>query len=123
MSTKLSFGRDQQGYNAFAPIPSTDKYSATLAAGGNATITLPTNVSSWIVSFSYQPGSLIWVAYNTTASAPVGATFASTQSELLPGSRKLFSLRNNGTTATTINLLNSGSGTADISVTLYADTQ
>lgn len=122
MSTKLNFGRDVQGYNAFAPPPSTDKYSATLAAGGNATITLPTNVSSWIVSFSYQPGSLIWVAYNASAAAPAGATFATTTSELLPGARVLPSLQANGTSATTINLLNGGAGSSEIGVTLYANT-
>ena len=120
MSTKLNFGRDVQGYNAFAPAPSTDKYSATLAAGGNATITLPSNVAQWVVSFSYQPGSNIWVAYNTSAAAPAGATFASTSSELLPGARILPSLQNNGTSPTTINLLNNGTGSADIGVTLYA---
>ena len=49
MTTKLNFGRDIQGYNSYAPQPSTNMYSATLAAGGNATITLPTNVPYWIV--------------------------------------------------------------------------
>ena len=120
MSTKLIFGRDVQGYNAFAPPPSADKYSATLASGGNSTITLPATSKNWIVSFSYQPGSNVWVAYNTTASAPAGATFATTSSELLPGSRMLPALQNDGVTATTINLLNNGTGTADIGVVLYA---
>lgn len=122
MSTKLNFGRDVQGYNTFAPPVSGDKYSATLAAGGNSTITLPKNAASWIVSFSYQPGSNIWVAYNTSATAPAGATFASTSSELLPGSRVLPSVQADGTTATTINLLNNGTGTADIGVILYVNT-
>jgi hypothetical protein len=122
MSIKLNFGRDQQGYNAFAPPPSGDKYSATLAAGGNSTITLPGNANSWIVSFSYQPGADIWVAYNGSASAPAGATFASTSSELLPGSRILPAFQNNGTTATTINLLNNGAGSSDVGVILYANT-
>lgn len=120
MTTKLNFGRDVQGYNSFAPNVSTDKYSATIASGGNATITLPTNASIWIVSFSYQPGSNVWVAYNGSASAPAGATFASTTSELLPGARQLPALRNDGVTATTINLLNNGAGSADIGVILYA---
>jgi hypothetical protein len=119
MSTKLLFGRDTAGYNAYAPAPSTNEYSATLASGGNSTITLPTNVRAWIVSFSYQPGSNIWVAYNTTAAAPAGGTFATSTSELLPGARLLPSLQNNGTTATTINLLNNGTGTADVGVVLY----
>lgn len=120
MTTKLAFGRDTQGYNAFAPAPSTNMYSATLAAGGNSTITLPTNVSTWIASFSYQPGSDVWVAYNGSAAAPAGSTFASNTSELLPGARLLPALQNDGKTATTINLLNNGAGTADVGVILYA---
>ena len=121
MTTKLAYGRDVQGYNTFAPNVSGDKYSAVLASGGNATLTLPTNVSTWIVSFSFQPGSDVWVAYNASAAAPAGATFASTTSELLPGARTLPSLRNDGTTATTINLLNNGTGPADIGIILYAN--
>lgn len=122
MSTKLNFGRDTQGFNAYAPAPAIDKYSATLAAAGNSTITLPGNAQSWIVAFSYQPGSDIWVAYNATAAAPVSTAFAATTSEFLPASRTLSSLRNDGTTATTINFYNNGAGTADIGVVLYANT-
>lgn len=122
MSTKLNFGRDCQGYNAFAPPPAADKYSATLASGGNATITLPTNSPYWIVSFSYQPGSDIWVAYNGSAAAPAGATFATTTSELLPGARIVPSTNttSSGTVATTINILNNGTASADVGVILYA---
>jgi len=121
MTKKLNFGRDFQGYNSFAPPPSTNMYSATLAAGGNATITLPTNVAVWIVAFSYQPGSDIWVRYNGSASAPAGATFASTTSELNPGARVVPCFQADGKTATTINLLNNGSSSADIWVGLYAN--
>jgi hypothetical protein len=120
MTTKLNFGRDVQGYNTFAPNVSTDKYSATLASTGNSTITLPTNANIWIVSFSFEPGSDVWVAYNATASAPVGATFATTTSELLPGSRTLPALQNDGKTATYINIYNNSAGNADIGVILYA---
>ena len=122
MSTKLNFAKDVAGYNSFAPSPAADKYSATLASGGNSTITLPINANSWVVSFSFQPGADVWVAYNATASAPAGTTFASTTSELLPGSRLLPALRNDGITATTINLLNNGAGVADVGVILYANT-
>ena len=122
MTTKLNFGRDSQGYNAFAPNPAGDKYSATIASGGNATLTLPTNAQSWIVNFSFQPGSDVWVAYNGTAAAPAGSTFATTTSELLPGSRYLTAFRNDGITATTINLLNNGTASADIGIVLYANT-
>lgn len=122
MSTKLNFARDVQGYNAYAPAPSTNMFSATLISGGNATITLPTNESSWIVAFSFQPGADIWVSYNGSATAPAGATFAATSSELNPGARILPSVQNNGTTATTINLLNNGTASTDVWVALYANT-
>jgi hypothetical protein len=122
MTTKLNFARDVQGYNSFAPPPSTNMFSATLASGGNATITLPTNVASWIVAFSFQPGADIWVSYNGNAASPAGATFASTTSELNPGARFVPSkvTTSSGTVATTINLLNNGTGSADIWVGLYA---
>lgn len=121
MTTKLNFGRDIQGYNSFAPPVSTNMYSATLAASGNATITLPTNVPYWIVAFSFQPGSDIWVRFNGNAAAPAGATFAATTSELLPGARIVSCFQSDGITATTINLLNNGSSSADIWVGLYAN--
>lgn len=117
--SQLNFARDVQGFNTFAPPPSDNKYSANIASAGNATITLPTNVERWIVSFSYQPGSNVWVAYNANAAAPAGATFASTSSELLPGSRVFNSKKSDGSAAT-INFLNNGSTAANIGVVLYA---
>jgi hypothetical protein len=122
MSTKLNFAKDVAGYNSFSPSPAVDKYSATLASAGNATLTLPTNANSWVVSFSFEPGADCWVAYNATAAPPAGATFASTTSELLPGSRLLPALQNNGTSATTINVYNNGAGVADVGIVLYANT-
>jgi hypothetical protein len=113
MTTLLNFGSDIKGYNSFAAPISTDKFSATIAAAGNATLTVPSNYENWIVSFSFQPGSDVWVAYNTTAGAPAGATFASTVSELLPGSRAVLK-------GTTINCYNNGAGNADIGVIMYA---
>jgi hypothetical protein len=125
MSTKLAFGRDVAGYNSFSAPISLDKYSATLTSGGNATLTLPTNVPYWIISFSYQPGSDMWVAYQgNTAAVPAGATFASTNSELLPGSRILPSTYVNSsgvTVANTINVYNNTSSSQDIGIILYAN--
>lgn len=131
MTTKLNFGRDIQGYNAFAPPPSTNMYSATLASGGSSSIILPTNVASWIVAFSYQPGSDIWVSYSTSgassASGPAGASFATTTSELNPGARILPSTTiaaSSGidtASATVIYLKNNGASSADIWVGLYAN--
>jgi hypothetical protein len=85
--TVLSFGRDAQGYNAYAPQFASDNYSATITTGTAATVTVPSNHAYWIAVFSMQPGTNVWVANNGTAAIPVGATFASSTSFLNPGSR------------------------------------
>lgn len=115
MSTLLNFQNDIKGYNSYAPAFSQDKFSATLASGGNATITVPahSNYTKWVVAFSYQPGSNIWLSVDGTAAAPAGATFASTTSQLLPGSLAV-------NTGDTINILNNGAGNADVGAVFYA---
>ncbi len=88
MSTQLFFGRDVQGYNAFAPVPSTNMFGATLIANTAESFTLPTNSKYWVISFSIQPGCDIWVDFTgATATVPVGATFSSTTVCLNPGAR------------------------------------
>jgi hypothetical protein len=109
----LNFAKDVQGFNTFAAAFSDIKYSAKIASSGNATITIPSTGENWVISFSFQPGSNIWIAVNTTAAIPAGATFAITQSELLPGARSVKS-------GDTINILNNGTTDADIGVVLYA---
>lgn len=113
MSTKLIFGRDVQGYNAYAPPFSKDKFSATIASNGNSTITIPSNFQNWIIAFSFEPGATCWVAHNTTAAPPVGTSFASTTSELNPGSRSV-------NAGDTINIYNHGVDAADVGIILYA---
>lgn len=87
MSTQLNFGRDVQGFNAFAPEFGTNKWSATIVADADASITVPANYPNWIAVFSFQPGTNVWVANNTTATVPVGSTFDTTSSELNPSAR------------------------------------
>lgn len=86
-SPLLNFGRDAQGYNAYAPEFAPVHFSATLASATPASFTVTGDYKTYIVSFSYQPGTSNWVALNTTATIPVGGTFASTASELNPGAR------------------------------------
>jgi len=111
MSTMLNFGRDVQGYNAYAPKPSTDKYSTTLAASTAATVTVPSNFENWIVVFSYSPSSSVWVSFTTTAAVPAGATLASSGSELNPAARSV-------TAGTVISVISSA--IASVGVTFYA---
>lgn len=112
MSTQLSFGRDMQGYNAYAPQFATDNYSATLANATEEKITVPSNHSVWIASFSYEPGASVWVALNATAAVPAGGTFASTTSTLNPGTRTV--------NAGDVLHLITDDTTADVGVTFYA---
>lgn len=85
----LQFGRDSQGYNAYAPYPSAVKYNATITDGSATSITVPKTYPLWVVSFRYYPND-IWVdVTGATAAIPVGATLASTTSELNPAALTL----------------------------------
>ncbi len=120
MSTILHFARDDQAYNAYAPQPSTNIYSATLVNGADSFITMPLSQPEWIVSFSYQPGTNVFVDFTgQTASDPAGATFASATSELNPGARLIKSTMSDGVTASTISFV-TNNASAEVTVSLYA---
>ena len=85
----LHFGKDTQSYCAYAPDPSTVKYSATLTTGSATSITVPSTYAVWVVSFRYYPND-VWVDVSgATAIIPVGATLAATTSEMNPASLTL----------------------------------
>jgi hypothetical protein len=107
----LEFGRDLQSYNAYAPQPSTVKYSATITNGSATSITVPSTYQTWIVSFRYYPND-VWVDVSgATAIIPVGATLASTTSELNPASLTLQAGAN-------ISII-TGQTTADVSIVMW----
>ena len=107
----LHFGRDTQGMNAYAPDPSTIKYSATITNGNATSITVPSTYKVWVVSFRYYPND-VWVDVSgATAAVPVGATLAATTSELNPASLTL----NSGTTISIITAQTS----ADVSIVMW----
>jgi hypothetical protein len=88
MSTPLSFGRDVQGYNAYAPMPCTNNYSVTLAAATATSITVPSTDQVWIASFNYSAAAKVYVDFSgATAAVPAGATLVATTSTLNPGQR------------------------------------
>jgi len=88
MSTQLIFGRDVQGYNADAPQFSTDIWTATLAAGTAASITVPSSHSKWIMNVTVQPNGWCWVSRTTTAAIPAGGSFATSSSDLAVGTQE-----------------------------------
>ena len=107
----LVLGRDQQGYNAYAPMPSTVKYSATITDGNATSVTVPSTCQTWIVSFRYYPND-VWVDVSgATAIIPVGATLAATTSELNPASLTLQA----GTNISVI----TGQTSADVSIVMW----
>lgn len=107
----LLFGRDMQGFNAYAPQPSTLKYSATITNGSETHFTIPSSHAQWIVSFRYYPND-VWVDVSgATAAIPAGATLATTTSELNPATLFL-------TSGTKISVITSQT-TADVSVVLW----
>lgn len=112
MTTKLMFGRDNQGYNAYAPQFADQHFSATIVNGAETTFTIPSNFAVWIISFSYQPGSTVWIARNATAAIPAGATFAAAASELNPGARLVYA-------GDIIHCITSNAS-ADVGVSLYS---
>lgn len=118
-STVLNFGRDVQGFNAYAPQFPTDIFSATLTNGSAQSVTVPQNHSQWIMSLSIQAGCAIWVRLNGTAAIPVGNTFAASNSELNPGPRLIHALQSDGITPTTIGFITSNTS-CDIEVSFYA---
>jgi len=112
-ATKLSFGRDIQSYNAYAPQPSTVKWAATITNGTATSIVVPSNWPIWVVSFRYYPND-VWVDVSGAAAiVPVGNTLAVSTAELNPASLTL----NAGTTISVITGLTS----ADVSIVMWPE--
>jgi hypothetical protein len=102
MTTKWILTRDINGYNGFG-LPFTDTaYSATLTANTDTSLVVPStnppggnsyegNAKAVLIAiFSFDPGTSVWVARNAVASAPAGASFAATSSELNPAARQVY---------------------------------
>lgn len=123
MATKFSMTRDINGYNGFGLVFTDTAYSCTLTANMNTTLTVPNGDqlggaglsqsanAKLIAIFTFDPGSTVWVANNTAASAPAGATFAATVSEGNPVARTV-------TAGDVLNFLTTGTG-VNVGVAFY----
>ncbi len=81
--TILSMRKDVQGQNTFTLEPSDNIFNTTLLAGVAQTFTVPVSALYWVAVFSFDPGSTVFFAHNTTAALPGSSVTAST-SELNP---------------------------------------
>lgn len=107
----LIFGRDVQGMNAYAPQPSTLKFSASIVANVATSFIVPSTYKVWVASFRYAPNDVYVDVSGSDAATPLGSTFAETTSELNPASLTLLS----GTKVSVI----SSQTTTDVSVVLW----
>lgn len=85
-----------KGQNGFGLPFSNTAYSATIGAGVETSLTVPTGsamgapeanaYNKFIAVFDYSTTD-VWVALNATAAVPAGAAFALTSSELTPAGK------------------------------------
>lgn len=88
MTTKFKMTRDINGYNGFGLKFADDNYDTVLLASVEQTLTVPDKFNKAVAIFAFEPGSLVWVANNKTATVP-GAAFAATDSQLNPIAREV----------------------------------
>jgi hypothetical protein len=85
MSTLLNFGRDVQGFNAYAPQFPTDIFTATLVGDAHSSVTVPSNHQVWLMYVRMQPGGWCYVSRNDTAAVPASGDFSASTSDLAVG--------------------------------------
>lgn len=91
------------------------KYSASLGANTDTTLTIPGNAQRYKMIVKVEPSSLVWMALNATAAVPAGGTFAATTSELVMSTEKVC---REVVAADVIHFFTTTAGT-DVSVILY----
>lgn len=96
MTTQYKLQKDIAGFNGFGLPFSDQKFSATLAATTDTTVTVPSSgamgaplnsVNKFLAVVQVEANLSVWVAINNTAAVPAGATFAQTNSDLVIGSQ------------------------------------
>lgn len=114
--TTLQFSTDTQNLSALAPEFPADKVSATLAAGANANVTVPTLSGSkpvLTIFLNASSTSSLYIATTGSAAAPTGSSFISTNSIPLPVGQLRFA------PGTIINILNNSASASEITVCFY----
>jgi hypothetical protein len=92
------------------------KYSASLAATTDTSLTIPGKAPRYKAVIKVENNGLVWVALNTTAAVPAGSTFAATTSELINDAKSLCREVKSGDV---LHFITATAGT-DVSVVLYA---
>lgn len=65
------------------------KYSASLAATTDTTLTVPGGADRYKAVIKVEANGLVWVALNGTAAVPAGGSFAATTSELVTDAKSI----------------------------------
>lgn len=95
MTTQYKLQKDVAGYNGFGLQFSDQKFTASLAATTDTTLTVPSsgsigaplnNVNKFLAVIQVEANASVWCAVNATAAVPAGATFAASDSDLIIGS-------------------------------------
>lgn len=92
------------------------KYSASLVATTDTTLTVPGTAPRYKAVIKVESAGLVWVALNATAAVPAGGTFAATTSELITDAK---SICREVVKGDVLHFITAGSG-IDVSVVFYA---
>lgn len=106
----------QQPVDDFGLLFADLKYSASLAATTDTTLTIPGKAQRYKAVIKVENNGLVWVALNATAAVPAGGTFAATTSELINDAKSLCREVKAGDV---LHFFTATAGT-DVSVVLYA---
>lgn len=83
--TILNLTRDVSGRNTYSRQVPDYKRASTLASGAEQTFTLPTtNEKGYLVIFSYEAGSKVWVGVGSSSVTLPTGSFTDTNGELNP---------------------------------------
>ena len=74
----------RQMVDDFGLSVSNRKFSATLAASTDTTLTVPGDAPAYMAVIKAEGAAQVYMAVGVAAAAPAGATFAATASEMIP---------------------------------------